>query len=65
MIKVVTRVNENAKKVTQVSEEEKLSVVSQFLQILSGSQAHKQVKIFLKLIFSYLIWSNEHTTLSF
>jgi len=28
--------------VTRVSEEEKLSVVSQFLQILSGSQAHKQ-----------------------
>jgi len=28
--------------VTRVNEEEKLSVVSQFLQILSGSQAHKQ-----------------------
>ena len=36
--------NENDKQVTRVSEEEKLSVVSQFLQILSGSQAHKQVK---------------------
>lgn len=33
-------------KVTRVSEEEKLSVVSQFLQILSGSQAHKQVRFF-------------------
>ena len=29
-----------------MSEEEKLSVVSQFLQILSGSQAHKQVRFF-------------------
>ena len=33
-------------KVTRVNEEEKLSVVSQFLQILSGSQAHKQVRVF-------------------
>ena len=40
-------------KVTRVNEEEKLSVVSQFLQILSGSQAHKQVRVFfLRLMYS-------------